>query len=156
MELIDVGEVTVSIEIRASIDDVFDLVSNLQGVMDLMPSGWEVEVTKLNEGEVGKGTRHRVKARKGRMSIDYVDQIEGFVENQEVLSQSIEGFKFRLLRWNLESLNGKTRLTRRAEYAMPYSIIGRLLDRLWAQNALKKKGEAWLRNIRSHLEEPKP
>lgn len=147
------GEVIVYVDIDASIDKIFDLVKDTEAVMGFMPSGWEVEVTKITEGPIQEGTEFHVKAKKGLLGIDYIDRIDRLVKNREIFSSSEQGTSFSLLRWALETLSGKIRLTRHVKYALPYSILGWLMDKLWVENAFRKEGEIrWLQNIKSHLE----
>lgn len=146
------GEVIISIDVDASVDKVFNLVREPEKIVSLMPSDWEVDVTKLTEGPTQIGTRYHSKIKKGALSLDWVDQIEVLSENEELLARSVEGVKFDILRWTLTSINGKTRLTRHVKYTLPYSFIGSLLDKLLAENSFRKTGIEWLQNIKAHLE----
>jgi ribosome-associated toxin RatA of RatAB toxin-antitoxin module len=146
------GKVVSSVEINAPSSRVFSLVCDLEKVVEFMPPGWEVNVRKLFEGPVKAGSQFHVKIKKGLLTINYVEEVMSIDEEKEIYSISIEGFNFKSLKWILDPVEEGTRLIKEVEFKMPYSFIGLLIEKVWAEDAFKRTGEEWLKNIKKHLE----
>jgi hypothetical protein len=56
-------------------------------------------------------------------------------------------------RWDLQPLEGATRLTMRDEYQMP-TKLGKILDRLITQRAVKLRDQSWLDRLKRFAERP--
>ena len=56
-------------------------------------------------------------------------------------------------RWDLQPQQGATRLTMRDEYQMP-TKLGKILDRLITQRAVKLRDQSWLDRLKRFAERP--
>jgi hypothetical protein len=92
-----------------------------------------------------------VSIKKEFLTLNYVEEIVNLDENK-LHSKSVDGFNFTCLRWRIEPANGTTRLTRHVKIQMPYSFIGSLMEKLWAERTFKDTGKEWLQNIKRFLE----
>ena len=146
------GDVVVSVDINAPNSKVFELVKDIEKVIHFMPAGWEVSVERLSQGPIEIGSKFHVSIKKGFLTLDYVEEIVNLDENKEVHSKSVDGFDFNCLRWIIEPSNDTTRLTRHVKFRMPYSFIGSLMEKLWAEKTFENTGKEWLQKIKRFLE----
>ena len=146
------GKVTVSVDIRAAPEAVFSLIKDTKQVVSLMPIGWQVDADKLTKEPTGVGTEYAIRIKSLWLRIAYRDKVEEFVENNKIRSRSVNGFNYTNLVWSVEANNDGARLTRKAEFELPYSFLGTIIDKLVAERVFRRVGENWLRNIKAHLE----
>ena len=146
------GRVIVSVDIEAPPENVFSLIKNTEQVVSLMPPGWKVDAYKVTEGDIGVGTEYDIKIKSRWLKIAYRDKVEEVVDNKKIRSRSVEGFNYTNLAWLVEAKNNETRLIRQAEFRLPYSVFGWVIEKLVADWMFKRVGEQWLRNIKANLE----
>ena len=77
-------------------------------------------------------------------------EITEVIENEKLAWRSTN-FKMSGFR-SLSSTKDGTKLTTVEEYEMPYSIIGKLIDKLWFRKAMEKEVETGLNNMKAMLE----
>ncbi len=58
--------------------------------------------------------------------------------------------------FTLESADGKTRLSFRMEYELPYSIVGKIIDRLKVGKVMAGHVDEGLRNLQQRFEAGSP
>jgi len=142
------GKLTKSIEIEASPEKVFTFINDMKK-MNEAGKGF-VEGEDTSEGPVGVGsTVHFVTA----SGMEYDVEVTEFVKNKKKASRTIGAGKVKMTQsWTLEPTAKGTKLTYNTEYELPYSYLGKLIDKLKVSKDLEKEVGKMLENIKKALE----
>jgi uncharacterized protein YndB with AHSA1/START domain len=140
------GRVESSIEIEAPIEKVFVFLSKPKNQEKIfVDSDFKIEdVSKL---PVGIGTRFRISAYiAGRNVKPHWHEFVEFEENHRIVSREVKDgggvMKREDLIFALETTDKGTKLIIIEDYEFPYSLLGKLLDRLMA----RKGFERWIQS----------
>jgi len=141
------GNLTKSIEIEASPEDVFNFINDTEKMNKAHEGFTEVEYT--SNGPVGVGTTGHFVNKNGVFDAE----ISEFVENRKITWHTIEASKFKVkMTFALEPMNKGTKMTQFTDYELPYSVLGKLLDKLKVSKEIDKEATKWMGNAKKALE----
>jgi uncharacterized membrane protein len=142
-----VGKLTKSIEIEASPEEVFNFVNDMEKMNKAHEGFTKVEYT--SKGPVGVGTTAHFVTKGGEWDMEITE----FVKNKKLSWHSIEASKFKITgSFTLEPTTKGTKMTNSWDYELPYSILGKLVDKFKVSKELDKEGTLWLENAKKALE----
>jgi hypothetical protein len=140
-----------SIEIEASPEKVFAFATDFK-MLNVAGKGFqESEYTSKEPHELGS-TIHTVSYTGGRKS-EFDEEAIEFVPNKKVTWRIIGTKPFKMTSaWIFEPTAKGTKMTNSGEYELPYSILGKLLDKLMVHKDLEKGLIKFQENIKKALE----
>ena len=139
------GKLTKSIEIEASPEKVFTFINDDKK----MNEAGRVKVETTSEGPVGVGTtRHLVGPK-----MEWTLEVTEFVKNKKIAQRTIGASKFKMTDlWTLEPTAKGTKLTFSADYELPYSLLGKVVDKVRVGKLIEKQQSQTLENMKKALE----
>jgi len=145
-----VAKLTKSIEIGASPEKVFTFTNDTKKMNDAMKGWAEGESTSKVVG-VG-ATMHYVGVAGGSQA-EWDMEVTEFVKNKKVAMRTIGASKFKMTNsWVLEPTTKGTKSTFSMEYEVPYSVLGKLVDKLKVSKDMEKSMSKMLENMKKALE----
>ena len=141
------GKFTKSIEIEASPEKVFTYINDDKKLNEVNK---DVKVETTSEGPVGVGTtRHFVGSAGGKWDMEITE----FVKNKKVASHTIGAGDMKVTdSWTLEPTAKGTKLTASMDYELPYSLLGKLVDKVSVGKVIEKQQSQTLENMKKALE----
>jgi carbon monoxide dehydrogenase subunit G len=141
------GKFTKSIEIEASPEKVFNFINDDK---KLNEANKDVKVETTSEGPVGVGTtRHFVGSAGGKWDMEITE----FVKNKKMSSHTIGKGDMKITQsWTLEPTAKGTKLTFFADYELPYSLLGKIVDKVRVSKVIEKSNIQMLENVKKALE----
>jgi uncharacterized protein YndB with AHSA1/START domain len=141
------GKFTKSIEIEASPEKVFAYINDDKTLNEVNK---DVKVETTSEGPVGVGTtRHFVGSAGGKWDTEITE----FVKNKKVAQHTIGKGDMKVTdSWTLEPTARGTKLTTSMDYELPYSLLGKLVDKVRVSKFIEKNLDQMLDNIKKALE----
>jgi carbon monoxide dehydrogenase subunit G len=141
------GKFTKSIEIEASPEKVFTFINDDKKMNDSFKT---VKVETTSKGPLGVGTtRHFVGAAGGKWD----GEITEFVENKKIASHTIGKGDMKITdSWILEPTVKGTKLTWNMDYELPYSLLGRIVDKVRVSKVIEKDIDQMLESVKKTLE----
>jgi uncharacterized protein YndB with AHSA1/START domain len=138
------GRVKSSVEIDAPIDKVFSYLSKLKNQEKIFVDS-DFKIEDVSDQTTGVGTRFRISAVIGGRKVKpHWHEIVEFEKNRRIVDSEVKGgggvFKKEHLIFALETADKGTKLTIVEDYVFPYSVFGKLIDKLMA----KKGFELWI------------
>ena len=144
-------KLTKSIEIEAPPEKVFAFITDVKKGNELTKGFAEAEYT--SKGPVGVGTTQHAVAKAGGSQAEFDMEITEFVENKKISMHTIGASKLKMTgSHTLEPTAKGTKLTNTAEYELPYSILGKIIDKLKVSKDIEKRVEKELRDMKKALE----
>ena len=144
------AKLTKSIEIGASPEKVFTFINDTKKMNDAMKGWAEGESTSKVVG-VG-ATMHYVGVAGGSQA-EWDMEVTEFVKNKKVAMRTIGASKFKMTNsWVLEPTTKGTKSTFSMEYEVPYSVLGKLVDKLKVSKDMEKSMSKMLENMKKALE----
>jgi carbon monoxide dehydrogenase subunit G len=146
-----VTKLTKSIEIEASPEEVFAFLLDKEKMNEAGKGFSQFEYT--SKGPVGVGTtKHYVTGSEGS-TMEFDSEVIEFVKNKKMVSHTIGASKFKGTdSFTLEPTAKGTKLTFSMDYEMPYSVLGKLIDKLSVQKKMEKGISDALENGKKALE----
>ena len=142
---------TKSIEIEASPEKVFTFVNDIEKMNKIGKGFFEGEY--ISKGPVGVGTTIHFVGKAGGSQAEYDMEYTEFEKNKKMISHSIRASKLDLKTWwTLEPTAKGTKVTHGGDYKLPYSILGKILDKLWTRRNMEKTIEKILEEMKKALE----
>jgi uncharacterized protein YndB with AHSA1/START domain len=142
------GKLTKSIEIEASPEEVFNFINDTEK-MNKAHEGYTV-VEYTSKGSVGVGTTGHFVNKNGTFDAEITE----FEKNMKVTWHTIEASKFNItLSFALEPMTKGTKMTQYTDYKLPYSVLGKLLDKLKVSKEVDEEATKWMGNAKKALEE---
>ncbi len=138
-----------SVEINASPRDVWQLIT-WDRVPDWYNSIKKVEWTSKGKMEVG-ATVHVLSNIAGARG-EWDAEITEFVDNQSVSWRTTSGNPTIIYHATLIPKETGSKVTTAFDYDMPYSIFGKIIDKLRVHKALEKESQDALRKIKNAAE----
>jgi uncharacterized membrane protein len=138
-----------SIEINAPRDKVFSLI-NWDSVPEYYDSIKKVEWTSEPKMKVG-ATVHVLSEIAGSKS-EWNAEITEYKENEKVSWRTTSGNMTIIYNATLDPVKAGTKLTTSFDYEPPYSILGKLIDKLRVHKALEKESEQALQKMKDIAE----
>ena len=142
------ADLTLSIEIAAPPKEVFVFF-----VPQRMPLWFGAEMDCEFEVQGGAadfacGQKVRISGKLGRRDVSLTVVITAYEWERLLEWQFKDSYGVRgLQRWELEAVNGKTRLTMRDSYEMP-GALSRFLDHIFTRRAVAARDRAWLARLK--------
>ena len=145
------GKVTKSIEIEASPEEVFAFIIDQKKMNEAGKGFAEMEYT--SKGPVGVGTTYHLIAKIGGQERESDMEITEFVKNKKMSSHTIGASKAKMTgSWNLEPTAKGTKVTQSMDYEVPYSVLGKVIDKLKVSKDLDKVMGKLMENVKKALE----
>ena len=128
-----------SIVIEAPVEKVFAFVTDLDNFVKINPPETEMEILSRDEGPQRVGFTAKVRAKVGDQVWELEVETTEFVENKKHAARQKGGpmKKFDMLD-TFETADGGTKWTSIVEYELPYSLLGKLIDKLKVQKDMEK------------------
>jgi uncharacterized protein YndB with AHSA1/START domain len=141
------GKFTKSIEIEASPERVFTFINDDKKVNEAFKT---VKVETTSAGPLGVGTtRHFVGAAGGKWDAEVTE----FVKNKKIASHTIgKGDMKNTDSWILEPTAKGTKLIVSMDYELPYSLLGKLVDKVRVSRVIEKDIDQMLESVKKALE----
>lgn len=138
-----------SIEISAPLDKVFSLIS-WDRVPEYYDSIKKVEWVSKPKMEVG-ATVHVFSEIAGAKG-EWDAEITEYKNNEKVSWRTISGNMTIIYNATLEPVRAGTKLTTSFDYELPYSILGKLIDKLRVHKAMENESEKALQKMKEIAE----
>ena len=138
-----------SIEINAPLDKVFSLIS-WDRVPEYYDSIKKVEWTSKPIMEVG-ATVHVFSEIAGAKG-EWDAEITEYKDNEKVSWRTTGGNMTIIYNATLDPAKAGTKLTTSFDYELPYSILGKLIDKLRVHKVMEKEGETALQKMKAIAE----
>ena len=144
-------KLTKSIEIEASPEKVWALIFDMKKMNEITKGFSEGEYT--SKGPVGMGTTMHYVGKAGGQQAEFDTEIYEFEKNKKVSVRTIGGSKLKMKNsYTLEPTAKGTKLTTTMDYELPYSILGKIVDKLKVSKDMEKMGEKQLGDMKKTLE----
>ncbi|MHA2006428.1 MAG: SRPBCC family protein [Promethearchaeota archaeon] len=141
-------------EMEAPIDKVFAFLSDPRNGEKTLPEEAEGKIELLSDGPIGLGTRYRFTGALGGRKIDSVAEIVIFEKNKRTVEKQIEGDMKKWEESNTYEVTDKgTKVTSTIDYALPYSVLGKIIDKLVAGKQIKEYAKTSSERAKQILEE---
>ena len=129
--MIAMGRVESSIEIEAPIEKVFAFLSNPKNREKILAHA-EVKVEDVSKGPIGVGTTYRWSAVLAGRKVDlHPHEIVEFEKNRRFVDHDKGGsLKKEQFTFVFAATDKGTKVTMTIDYELPYSVIGKILDKL--------------------------
>jgi carbon monoxide dehydrogenase subunit G len=147
-----VTKLTKSIDIEASPEKVWAFIFDLKKMNELTKGFSEGEYA--SKGPIGVGTKMHYVGKAGGSQAEFDTEITEFEKNKKASMHTIGASKFRVVNASrtLEPTAKGTKLTTTMEYELPYSILGKIVDKLKVSKDIEKTAERTLENVKKALE----
>jgi len=145
------GKVTRSIEIKASPEKVFAFMLDMEKMNQISKGASEGQYT--SKGPVGLGTTMHMIGKAGGSQAEWDMEVTEFEKNKKISMRTIGTSKFKMTASStLEPTAKGTKLTNTMEYELPYSILGKIVDKLRVGKDLEKGSEKNISDMKIALE----
>ena len=125
------GKVLVEMEIEAPLEKVFAFFAEPRNFETLLPKEAKLECEELTPGPIRVGSKRHIKVRIGGRMMEQVMETVEFEENRRAVDRQIDGEMKKFQKTNLFAATAKgTRFTGIIEYEMPYSVLGKIMDKV--------------------------
>lgn len=147
------GSITKRIEIEASPEDVFNFITDFDSMNSLHAGFTEAHPT--SNGPIGVGTTAHFVGKHGGSTSEWDMEITEFEKNKKVKWQSKKPVNIANT-LTLEPTSNGTILKHDTYYEVPYSVFGKIVDKLKVSKDVDKEITLELDNTKKALEERKP
>jgi len=138
-----------SIEINAPPEKIWPMIQ-WDRTPEWYPDWKKVEVTSKDKHKVGETVHINVEAAGMKTELDY--ETTELVENEKVAFRSTrKNFKATGFHGLSPTKNG-TKVTIFADYELPYSVLGKLFDKVSFHRSMEKSFEVGLKNLKDMME----
>ena len=145
------AKVTKSIEIEASPEKVFAFINDVKKMNELSKGFSEGEYTSKGPVEVGTTLHYIGKA--GGSQAEFDMEITEFEKNKKISMRTIGTSKFKMQGSHILEPTAKgTKLTNTMDYELPYSILGKIVNKLKVSKDIEKRMEKELWDMKKALE----
>ena len=139
-----------SIEIKASPEKVFSIVSEFERAPEWQPEFKKVWYTSKEKKTVGATLHANAEVGGFKPDIDFT--IIEWSENKRIAWRTTMVNASGSGSFTLEPLGAATKYTEITEYSMPYSVLGKLIDRLRIRKATEKSYQDAIKNKKALAE----
>jgi len=145
------GKVTKSFEIEASPEKVFAFILDSKKLNEIGKGNLEMEPT--SKEPVGVGSTSHWVATAGGNQQEWDMEVTEFVKNKKAVARTIGASKFKsTISYAVEPTAKGTKLTYSMDYELPYSVLGKLVDKLKVGKDMEKNIGAMMENLKRALE----
>ena len=144
-------KLTKSIGIEASPEKIWAFIFDLKKMNELTRGSSEGEYT--SKGPIGVGTTIHYGGKAGGSEAEFNTEITELEKNKKASMQTVGGSKFKMQgSYTPEPTSKGTRLTTTYDYELPYSILGKIVDKLKVSKDMEKMSEKQLGSMKKALE----
>ena len=144
-------KLTNTVEIEASPEKVFAWTCDVKNMNEASKGRSEAEIT--SKGPIGVGTTMHFVGAAGGSNAEMDLEITEFVKNKKWVMHTIGASKTRMaLTYTFEPTAKGTKVTNDTEYEVPYSILGKLIDKLKIKKDIETTNISLLENMKKALE----
>jgi uncharacterized membrane protein len=133
-----------SIEIKASPEKVWPLLS-CEKIPEWYPN---IKSHEFTSEKRGLGATYHVAGEGDGQKFEYDAEVTEYVENSRVAWRTISGDWTAFGSTTLEPTEGGTKVAMVNDYQLPYSIIGKIIDRLKVRKSMENALEKALENLK--------
>ena len=145
------GKWAKTIEIEASPEKVFAFGIDNKKMNDAMKDFAESEIT--SKGPFGVGTTIHFVGKAGGQQLEWDMEVTEFEKNKKIAYRSVGASKFKMTNsTTLEPTAKGTNVTYSVDYKLPYSILGKLVDKLRVSKDIDRDNTKLLENIKKALD----
>jgi carbon monoxide dehydrogenase subunit G len=145
------GKMTKSVEVKAPPEKVFAFLTDIEKLNEIAKG--DVEFKQTSKGPWGIGTTLHWISKQSGSSMELDMEVTEFEKNKKATISTVKGSKFKLKQTcAVEPTANGTKLTYFADYTMPYSVFGKLVDRLKVQKDMEKSIDRQLMDYKKALE----
>jgi uncharacterized membrane protein len=145
------AKVTKSIEIEASPEKVFDFINDMKKMNELRKGSSEGEYT--SKGPIGVGSTLHYIGKAGGTQSEWDMEITEFEKNKKISMRTVGASKFKMQGSHILETTAKgTKLTNTMNYELPYSILGKIVDKIRVHKDIEKQVEKQLWDTKKTLE----
>jgi uncharacterized protein YndB with AHSA1/START domain len=147
-----VTRITKTVNIRASPEKVFAFM--LSDKMNEVWGRW-LEAKWISEGPIGVGSvSHWTPKQEFKIKGEWDEEIVEFEKNRKIVMRTAKDSKLNMTVTGLfEPTTEGTKLTYIDEYEVPYSLLGKLVDKVKYSKDTEKFMEGMLENLKQTLED---
>jgi carbon monoxide dehydrogenase subunit G len=139
------------IEIEAPPEEVFAFLLDKEK-MNKATKGFS-KYEHITSGPVGVGSRMHYVTGSGRSKMEFDSEVLEFVRNEKFVSHTVGESKFKgKASITLEPTAKGTRMNYSMEYELPYSVLGKLIDKVTVHKKMEEGISNNLENIKKALE----
>jgi uncharacterized protein YndB with AHSA1/START domain len=150
-EVIIMTTLSQSILLKASPEEIFTFINDTDKMNETC-KGW-LESKYTSEGPTGVGTTMHCRGTAGGQRAEWDIEIVEFETNKRLTSRSTAESKFKIADlFLLEPTTEGTKATYSMDYELPYSVLGKLLDKIKVRKEMEINMTKMLENIRKALE----
>ncbi len=133
------GRIENSIEIEAPIEKVFAFYVDPRNLEKTVPEDVEMKVEMTSEGPIGVGSTWRLYGVLAGRKLETESESIEFEENRRAKSRQTKGDMKRYdINQVFEATDAGTKVSTTLDYELPYSVLGKLLDKLKAGKDLER------------------
>ena len=145
------GKITKSVEVKAPPEKVFAFLIDIDKLNEIAKG--DVVFKQTSKGPWGVGTTLHWISRQSGSPMELDLEVTEFEKNKKATISTVKGSKFKLKQTcAVEPMADGTKLTYFADYTMPYSVFGKLVDRLKVQKDMEKSIDRQLMDYKKALE----
>jgi uncharacterized membrane protein len=146
-----VARIESSIDINASPQKVWSLIT-----WDRVPEWYDSikKVTWTSNGRMEVGATVHVLSDIAGVKGEWDAEITEFVDNQSVSWRTTSGNPTIIYQATLTPSKTGAKVTTAFDYELPYSVLGKIIDKLRVHKALEKEAERALQKMKSAVEKP--
>ena len=147
------GRVQVHAVIKAPVSNVWSYYTDIDKLQEWIPGGNIVKFEWLSPPPKRVGSRFSISYRAAGRVSTWIAEMSEMVENKKGAYKLVEGDLKRYEEsFELEPVNGETKVTCRMNYELPYSLLGKLLDILTVENSIRADTQAMLDRLKTNVE----
>jgi ligand-binding SRPBCC domain-containing protein len=148
------GKIVIETEMEAPIDKVFSFLSDPRNAEKTLPEEADGKIEMLSDGPIGVGTKYRFSGALGGRKINSEAEIVVFEKNRRTVEKQIKGDMKKWEESNTYEVTDKgTKVTLTVDYALPYSVLGKIIDKLVAGKQIKEYSKTSHKRAKQILEE---
>jgi len=143
------GKLTKSIEIEASPEEVFNFINTMEN-MNKAHEGYTV-AQLTSTGPVGVGSTAHFVGTHGGSQAEWDMEITEFVKNEKISWYTAKPTKMKMV-YTVEPTTKGTKLSQFLDYEVPYSYLGKLIDKLKVSKDIEKEVTLQFEKIKKAVE----
>ena len=144
-------EISKSIEIESSPEKVFALMLDVKKVSEFTNGKEKVEIT--SKGRLQVGATWHMTSKSAGLKTETDMEVTEFEKNKKMVSHSTGGSRVDMKTWwILEPTAKGTKVTHGGDYKVPYSVLGKILDKLMIKRNMENTTEEILEEMKKTLE----
>ncbi len=147
------GRIELSLEIQAPIEKVFAFYADPKNVEKMAPGDAEVNIEITSEGPLGVGSTWVLSGVLGGRKIEAEQEWAEFEEDRRLTQRQIKGDMKRFdITTVFEATDMGTKMAMTQDYELPYSVLGKIMDKLKAGKDLERYMKAGNEKAKEILE----